>query len=233
MHIVWSMPSIATPGLVQWRQVEDRLESKQHWNKVYADKSAEQVTWYQETPQQSLDMIEATGVSADDPIIDVGGGMSFLADCLLKDGYQDVTVLDISGKALKSCQERMGAAASKVAWLEADITEAILPENHFALWHDRAVFHFLTDPLLQQRYVAAVRRSLRPGGHVVLATFALDGPPQCSGLDVARYGVEEIRAAFGDGFQLIESVDEAHDTPWDTTQAFMYFWMRGQEKDEG
>ncbi len=227
------MPVIVALITADRRQVEDTLESKKHWNKVYADKSAERVTWYQERPQQSLDLISATGAAADGAIIDVGGGVSSLADCLLEDGYQDVTVLDIAGNALESCQERMGAAADHVTWLEADIIEARLLESHYAVWHDRAVFHFLTDTQLQQRYVAAVRRSLRPGGHVILATFAIDGPPSCSGLNVSRYGEGEIMAAFGDGFRLISSVDEAHHTPWDTTQNFTYFVLRMKGEEQG
>ena len=199
------------------------MESKTHWNKMYADKLADNVTWYQENPQQSLELIAVTGVPPDSAIIDVGGGLSFLVDNLLDAGYHDVTVLDVSGNALQSSKDRLGAVARDVTWLEADITKVYLPENKYALWHDRAVFHFMTDAQDQQRYVAAVRRSLQPRGHIILATFALDGPQRCSGLDVVRYGEEEIKAVFGDGFHLVSSVDELHHTPWDTTQKFTYF----------
>lgn len=199
------------------------MESKTHWNKMYADKLADNVTWYQENPQQSLELIAVTGVPPDSAIIDVGGGLSFLVDNLLDAGYHDVTVLDVSGNALQSSKDRLGAVARDVTWLEADITKVHLPENKYALWHDRAVFHFMTDAQDQQRYVAAVRRSLQPRGHIILATFALDGPQRCSGLDVVRYGEEEIKAVFGDGFHLVSSVDELHHTPWDTTQKFTYF----------
>lgn len=201
------------------------MDSKTHWNKVYAGKTVDRVTWYQANPRQSLDMIAATGVPGDSAIVDVGGGMSLLADNLLNAGYQRLTVIDISGNALRSSQDRLGEAANNVTWLEADIREAHLPENHYALWHDRAVFHFLTDAQDQQRYVVAVRRSLRLGGHVILSTFALDGPSRCSGLDVKRYGEDEIKTVFGDGFQLVSSVNELHDTPWDTTQKFTYFHL--------
>jgi SAM-dependent methyltransferase len=212
-------------------RLEETMDSKKHWTKVYGDKPADRVTWYQANPQQSLDMITATGVPADDAIIDVGGGLSFLVDYLLKAGYQDLTVLDIAGNALKSSKDRLGEAANDVAWLEADITEVELPEHHYALWHDRAVFHFLTETKDQQRYASTVRRSLQPGGHIILATFAVDGPPKCSGLDVRRYGQEEISAVFGDGFHLVSSVDELHHTPWDTTQKFTYFHLTAEEED--
>lgn len=207
------------------------MDSKNHWDKVYTNKSADQVTWFQSNPQQSLDMITATGVPANGAIIDVGGGMSFLVDYLLKAGYQDLTVLDIAANALQSSRDRLGVAASDVTWLEADITEVRLLENRYSLWHDRAVFHFLTETKDQQRYAAAVRRSLQPGGHIILATFAIDGPPKCSGLDVRRYGDEEISAALGDGFRLVSSVDEVHHTPWDTTQKFTYFHLTAEEDD--
>lgn len=205
------------------------MESKTHWNKMYADKPADNVTWYQENPQQSLELIAVTGVPPDSAIIDVGGGLSFLVDNLLDAGYHDVTVLDVSGNALQSSKDRLGAVARDVTWLEADITKVHLPENKYALWHDRAVFHFMTDAQDQQRYVAAVRRSLQPRGHIILATFALDGPQRCSGLDVVRYGEEEIKAVFGDGFHLVSSVDELHHTPWDTTQKFTYFDFIAEE----
>jgi len=212
-------------------RLEGIVDSKKHWTKVYVDKSADQVTWYQANPQQSLDMIAATGVLADGPIIDVGGGLSFLVDYLLKVGYQDLTVLDIASNALRSSKDRLGEAASNVTWLEADIIETRLPESHYALWHDRAVFHFLTETKDQQCYVATVRRSLQPGGHIILATFAIDGPPRCSGLDVRRYSEEELIAAFGDGFRLVSSVDEVHHTPWDTTQKFTYFHLTAEKDD--
>jgi 2-polyprenyl-3-methyl-5-hydroxy-6-metoxy-1,4-benzoquinol methylase len=205
------------------------MESKTHWNKVYADKPANKVTWYQANPQQSLDMIAATDIPAGSAIIDVGGGMSFLVDHLLDAGYQDVTVLDIAGNALQSSKDHLDEKAGQVTWLEADVTEVQLPEKQYALWHDRAVFHFLTDAQDQQRYVTAVRRSLQPRGHIILATFALDGPQRCSGLDIVRYGEEEIKAVFGDGFRLVSSVDELHHTPWDTTQKFAYFHLTAEE----
>ena len=204
------------------------METERHWSAVYAEKSADQVTWYQEIPRQSLELIADAEVPADGAIIDVGGGMSSLVDYLLSAGYENVTVLDIAGNALESCKERLGPAASHVAWLEADITEVQLPRKHYAVWHDRAVFHFLTDERDQERYVAAARRSLQQGGHIILATFSLDGPPRCSGLDVRRYGEEEIRATFGHGFRLIGSVDEVHHTPWDSTQKFTYFHLTAE-----
>ena len=204
------------------------MDTKTHWNKVYTDKSPNQVTWYQAVPKLSLEMIASAGVPADGAIIDVGGGMSFLVDNLLNAGYQDVTVLDIAEDAIQSSKDRLGDTASDVTWLEADITETQLPENRYALWHDRAVFHFLTDVEDQQRYVATVQRALQPGGHLILATFALDGPQSCSGLDVVRYGEEEIKVAFWDGFRLVCITCDLHHTPWDTTQNFIYFHLTAE-----
>ncbi len=205
------------------------MDSKAHWNGVYADKSPDQLTWHQEVPRPSLELIAATGIAADDAIIDAGGGMSFLVEALLDAGYQDVTVLDIAGKALDSSKERLGELAGDVTWLERDLLAAGLPEDRYALWHDRAVFHFLTDDEARQQYVATVRRSLQPGGHVILATFAVDGPQRCSGLDSVRYGAEEIEAVFGDAFRLVGTVDALHHTPWESTQRFTYFHLTAVE----
>ncbi len=202
------------------------MDRKTHWETIFAQKQPEGLTWYQEYPRLSLQLIEKTGVTADGRIIDVGGGTSFLVDYLLTAGFRNVTVLDISDKALALNQERLGDKAQQVTWISDDVTTAQLLPNHYDVWHDRAVFHFLTDPKDRQLYREAVLRSLRPGGHLIVSTFAFDGPEKCSGLDVVRYGEEDIQAAFGDEFDLLLCIDEDHHTPWDTTQKFTYFHLR-------
>jgi SAM-dependent methyltransferase len=145
---------------------------------------------------------------------------------LLADGYQHLTVLDISASALQTAQQRLGVRATAVTWIEADITQAQLPGQFYAVWHDRAVFHFLTQPHDRQRYIQAVRHAVKPGGHVIVATFALDGPPQCSGLNVSRYSPNSLHHEFGEDFQLITSTREAHVTPFGTEQKFIYCYCR-------
>jgi len=162
----------------------------------------------------------------DAPIIDVGGGASTLVDGLIEAGYREVTVLDIAGASLAIARNRLGKRAVDVAWAEANILTATLPWSRYAVWHDRAVFHFLTDPSDRARYVEKTRESVRPGGHVIVASFAPDGPTQCSGLEVMRYSPDTMHAQFGEGFRLIDSVREEHHTPSGTTQAFVYCLCR-------
>ena len=199
---------------------------KSHWETIYREKDSTQVSWYKPHLQISLQMIERTGVSKLARIIDVGGGSATLVDDLLANGYGDVTVLDISGAAIQVARKRLGALADNVTWLEADITQATLPHNHYDVWHDRAVFHFLTDVGDRQKYVNLVKRSVKAGGHVIVATFAPDGPEKCSGLNVRRYDADSLHGEFGDDFQLIESVREDHQTPFGTQQKFIYCYCR-------
>ena len=201
------------------------MDSRAHWEKIFAKKAPTQLSWYQAHPQQSLQMIAECGLTPDARIIDIGGGTSLLVDFLLDAGYRNVTVLDIAANALEENRRRLGARANAVSWIEADVTRAPLFPNRYDLWHDRAVFHFLLDPADRQNYTDALRRSLYAGGHVILATFASDGPQKCSGLDVLRYGADEIAAAFGEEFRLIGSLDERHQTPSDTIQKFTYFHL--------
>lgn len=197
---------------------------KQHWEQVYRTKAATDVSWYQSEPTVSLQLIEASGVQADEPIIDVGGGASVLVDRLLAKGYEALAVLDISGAALSSARERLGRGADRIEWYEADITEFVAPHG-FQLWHDRAVFHFLTDPQDRQRYADVLRRTVPKGGQVIIASFALDGPTQCSGLDIERYDETLLLAALGQGFELAETVFERHVTPSQKEQRFQYFHL--------
>ena len=202
------------------------MEIKSHWENIYQTKAPTQVSWYQEHARLSLRLIADTGIDRADPIIDVGGGTSTLVDDLLADGYQQLTVLDISPGALQTAQQRLGARATAVTWIEADITQAQLPGQFYAVWHDRAVFHFLTQPHDRHRYIQAVRHAVKPGGHVIVATFALDGPPQCSGLDVTRYSPDSLHHEFGEDFQLLISTRETHVTPFGTEQKFIYCYCR-------
>ena len=202
------------------------MNKKSHWENVYATKSVDQVSWYREHLDTSLKMILRTGVEKDAAIIDVGGGGSTLADDLLDNGFADVSVLDISGTAIAKSKERLGKRSERIDWIEADITDVVLPEDHFDVWHDRAVFHFLTDAEDRRKYVDLVTRSLKVGGHIIVASFGLAGPQKCSGLDVVRYSPESMHGEFGDEFRLVKSVDESHETPFGTTQDFVYCYCR-------
>ena len=199
---------------------------KAHWEEVYSTKPATEVSWFQEHSDVSLGLIQRTGVGKGGTIIDVGGGASKLVDDLLAQGYSDVTVLDISASALSVARQRLGARASKVVWLEADITTVALPYHRFDVWHDRAVFHFLTEADERERYVQAVRHSVKPGGHVIVAAFGPDGPLHCSGLPVMRYSPDQLHDEFGAPFELVDHTNEAHRTPFGTVQQFIYCYCR-------
>lgn len=198
------------------------MNRHEHWNQVYETKGPLDVSWYQRRPEVSLALIAAAGLSKDAGIIDVGGGASVLVDCLLDAGYTGVAVLDLSGIALNHSRARLGARASEVEWFPADVT-TFTPPHRFGLWHDRALFHFLTVVDDRRRYVATLRQALQPDGTAIIATFALDGPPKCSGLDVVRYDEQSILAELGTEFRLQEVRRETHVTPWDSEQRFIYF----------
>ena len=200
-------------------------ETQDHWNRVYTTRAVDAVSWYQARPKISLELIAAADLPVDAPIIDIGGGASVLVDCLLAQGRSALSVLDVSAAALANSRARLGANAAKVQWIEADVRE-FEPPQRYALWHDRAVFHFLTDPADRERYMAAMRRSLKPRAHVVVATFALDGPARCSGLDVARYDAATLHAQFGDDFEPLDSRRETHITPAGAEQRFTWIHLR-------
>ena len=202
------------------------MNTKPHWEHIYETKAPTQVSWYQEHAQYSLQFIQDTGVSKAGHIIDIGGGASTLVDDLLAAGFQNINVLDVSEHALQLARQRLGTRAGAVNWLEVDITQVELPEQAYDVWHDRAVFHFLTQPADRQRYVQTVRRAVRKGGHVIVATFAPDGPDHCSGLEVVRYSPETLHAEFGTGFELKDSTRETHHTPFGTEQKFVYCYCR-------
>ena len=182
------------------------------------------MSWYQPDPAMSLALIDRLRVPKGAPIIDIGGGASLLVDRLLARGHTDLTVLDVSSTALEIARRRLGDP-TPVRWLHEDIL-TWQPDRRYALWHDRAVFHFLTDPADRHAYVERVMRSVRPGGHVIVATFAEDGPEKCSGLPVMRYQPETLHAEFGDAFLLVEHEKEAHHTPSGTVQQFVYCYCR-------
>lgn len=202
------------------------MNTQEHWENVYQTKGRDEVSWFREHLDTSLRMITNTNVAKEAAIIDVGGGNSNLVDDLLECGYVNVSVLDISANAIKGSKERLGAKAKDVDWIVADITAAELPNEHFDVWHDRAVFHFLTDEADRRRYVELVLRSVKLNGHIIVASFSLDGPRNCSGLDVMRYSPETMHNEFGNPFQLVESLAETHNTPFGTTQEFVYCYCR-------
>jgi 2-polyprenyl-3-methyl-5-hydroxy-6-metoxy-1,4-benzoquinol methylase len=192
-----------------------------HWDKVYGSKALSQVSWYEPKPDQSLTRIRDTGVRPRDPIIDVGGGASLLIDELLRAGFRDVTVLDVSAEVLSTLRDRLGERGASVTLLQEDVT-AFRPTRRYALWHDRAVFHFLIDRQDRERYLAALRQALLPNGHVIMATFGPAGPDRCSGLPVMRYDASALAVELGAEFQLIDSSLVVHHTPWGAQQQFLY-----------
>lgn len=202
------------------------MDRKHHWERVYTIKAPDSVSWFQEHAEHSLRIIRNTGLDNKATIIDVGGGASTLVDDLLAEGYTNLTVLDLSAVALAVAKQRLEKHTDFVHWIEGDITRVELSLHQFDIWHDRAVFHFLTAPADRQAYVEQVMRAVRPGGHVIVATFAEDGPEKCSGLPVMRYRPESLHAEFGDAFLLIEHEKETHHTPFGTVQQFVYCYCR-------
>lgn len=212
------LPILAMPNFYCESMTQDR---SQHWNTVYATKPADTVGWYQTVPQFSLDLIGRAAVPPGAAIIDIGGGASVLADHLLQAGYSDVSVLDIAGTALAASRARLGADAARIHWIVTDIT-AWQPERRYDLWHDRAVFHFLTAEADRDAYLAAMRAGTRAGSQIVIATFAPDGPERCSGLPVQRYAPQDLAAVLGEDFVLAETIREEHRTPGGNLQHFQF-----------
>jgi SAM-dependent methyltransferase len=198
------------------------MNARDHWEKIYTDKAPNAVSWYRPHLEKSLELIEQWAPGKSASIIDVGGGESTLADDLVARGYENVTVLDISQAAIDVSRKRLGAASQRVFWLAADITRVELGIAAYDVWHDRAVFHFLIAASDREAYVRQLLRSVRRGGHVIVSTFAPEGPMKCSGLDVMRYDADSLRMEFGERFRLIESFTELHDTPFGTVQQFLY-----------
>ena len=202
--------------------LEAVVDPKSHWEGVYRAKRPEEVSWFQPDARVSLQLVQQVAPDRDSAIIDIGAGASTLVDGLIRADYRRITVLDLTQTALIQAQGRLQDSAQLVTWREADVLTSEFAAAEFDVWHDRAVFHFLTDPVDRARYIAQVRRALRPEGHAIVATFAEDGLTHCSGLAVARYSAEELHDEFGATFRLINSYREAHVTPNGVTQAFNY-----------
>lgn len=194
---------------------------KRHWEEVYSAKEPGEVSWYQAVPAVSLSLIRASGIGPTAKIIDVGGGASTLAGHLLVEGFREITVLDLSAHAMERSREQLGTSAGRVHWIEADVLSWRAPE-HYDCWHDRAVFHFLTNPQDRAAYRATLASALQPGASVIVATFAPDGPERCSGLPVRRYNPQTLAAELGSEFTLMDAMAERHITPSGGTQSFIY-----------
>ena len=197
-------------------------DAKSHWERVYSSKKPTDVSWYQPHLRLSLELIQRSGITPEDPVIDVGGGASTLVDDLLDLGFHRVTALDISEKAIDVSRRRLGVRADRVRWIAEDVLRAALPAGGYRLWHDRAVFHFLTDAGDRAEYIRQLRSALSPGGFALIATFSPEGPQKCSGLEVCKYSPARLVQELGAGFTIIESASEAHQTPSNVTQAFQY-----------
>jgi 2-polyprenyl-3-methyl-5-hydroxy-6-metoxy-1,4-benzoquinol methylase len=206
-------------------------DKSKHWNQVYSTKLESGVSWYSPHLELSLELISNSGITKDASIIDVGGGASTLVDDLYADGYADLSVLDLSMAALELAKERMGANAEHVNWIAGDITKIGLERQKYDLWHDRAVFHFLTEPEQRKRYVEQVAHAVRDGGTVIIATFGTKGPEQCSSLPIVRYSDDQLHSEFGASFDLVNSTIEMHETPWGAEQEFVYCCCRKQSTE--
>ncbi|RZJ33924.1 MAG: class I SAM-dependent methyltransferase [Flavobacterium sp.] len=194
-------------------------ENKKHWETVYETKSPDQVSWTQKVPHTSLDFIHSFGLDKSAKIIDIGGGDSNLVDYLIELGYENITVLDISAKALEKAKSRLGKKAEKVNWVVSDVTE-FNPQSSFDIWHDRAAFHFLTTPGQITKYIEIARRAVT--GYMVIGTFSETGPAKCSGLNIAQYNEKTLTERFENGFEKLHCVAEEHTTPFNTKQNFVY-----------
>ncbi|HEY8137351.1 MAG TPA: class I SAM-dependent methyltransferase [Methylocystis sp.] len=200
-------------------------DRKAHWENVYTTKGEAEVSWFQETPVPSLELLELVGAQPSSAIIDIGGGASRLVDCLLARGFENITVLDLSATALASARARLADRGGKVKWIAADATQWRPPEN-YDVWHDRAAFHFLTREEEQKAYIQRLKQALRRGGHAIIGTFAPDGPEKCSGLPVARHDAESLSAILGADFVLVDSRRHEHATPWQAVQKFQFSTFR-------
>lgn len=201
---------------------DDRMS---HWDTTYRTKVEDQVSWFQQTPEPTLTLLGLADVATSSAIVDVGAGTSHLVDALIGQGYADISVLDISQAALEQAQARLGSDAQKVKWIRADVT-AWRPDRSYDVWHDRATFHFLTDPVDQAAYAAVLTRALKPGGHVIIGTFAPDGPEKCSGLPVARHDANSLGKTLGSQYALIDYRRHDHITPSRVVQHFQFSTFR-------
>jgi SAM-dependent methyltransferase len=200
-------------------------DRRSHWEGVYAAKAEAEVSWFQETPAPSLDLLRLIGARPTSSLIDIGGGASRLVDCLIAQGFVNTTVLDLAEAALAASRRRLGNEAGKAKWIVADVTRW-QPADTYDVWHDRAALHFLTAPEDQAAYVEVLKRALRQGGHAIIGTFALDGPEKCSGLQVRRHDAESLGTLLGTDFTLVDSRRHEHVTPWNSVQKFQFSTFR-------
>jgi len=198
---------------------------KAHWETVYTTKGENEVSWFQESPEASLELIDLAHPTPASTIVDIGGGASRLVDSLIARGLNHVTVLDLSEAALEAAKARLGERVSRVQWVVADVTKWY-PTQIYDIWHDRAAFHFLTDPADRAAYVACMKRTVKPGGHVIIGTFAIDGREKCSGLPVNRYDATSLARELGEGLVLVDARRHDHSTPWKSAQRFQFCIFR-------
>ena len=201
------------------------MNRKEHWDAVYGDRRPNELTWFQARPETSLGLIRECGLGVEARIIDVGSGTSLLPVLLLEEGFRHLSVLDASRKAQELAKEQLGSRAAEIEWFESDLLD-FEPPHRWELWHDRAVFHFLCPEEDRAAYCRVLNRALEPGGHVIIATFAMDGPTRCSGLDVIRHSPESLEEVLGEGYQLRGVRQEAHETPTGGIQNFLYTRFR-------
>jgi ubiquinone/menaquinone biosynthesis C-methylase UbiE len=200
-------------------------QSKQHWDNIYSTKRPDEVSWTQDVPKTSLEFIHSFNLPKSAAIIDVGGGDSKLVDYLLDEGFEKITVLDISEHALARAKQRLGARAKLVQWIVSDITE-FHPTTSYDLWHDRATFHFLTAESHIVQYLATAQQAVKEGGYLIVGTFSTQGPPKCSGLIITQYSEETLTTELYDGFERIRCITEDHTTPFNTIQNFLFCCFR-------
>lgn len=205
----------------------DSASRKAHWQGVYTTKEEDGVSWFQENPTPSLELLALANATDNSAIIDIGGGASRLVDALVKKGHRDLTVLDLSEAALEAARARLASEAQQVHWIVADVT-VWKPTRQYDIWHDRAAFHFLTEAVDQSAYADRLRQALRPGGYAIIGTFALDGPEKCSNLPVQRHDAKSLAAILGDGFSLVDTRRHEHVTPWESVQRFQFSTFRFQ-----
>jgi 2-polyprenyl-3-methyl-5-hydroxy-6-metoxy-1,4-benzoquinol methylase len=208
------------------------MDVKTHWDAIYSHKAPDQVSWYRPHLEKSLALIERAAGCHGASIIDVGGGESTLVDDLLARGYENITVLDVSQTAIDVTKNRLKEAAARVHWIVGDVTKVTLEAKAYDIWHDRAVFHFLTTDQERAAYVERVAHAVRTGGHVIVGTFGPEGPTKCSGLDVVRYDTESLHNEFGARFRLVESSKELHETPFGIKQQFLYCYCRIEPRSQ-
>ena len=201
------------------------MNKKEHWDSIYSTKKINEVSWYQKVPETSLQLIRNASISKKSKIIDIGGGDSLLVDNLIEEGYSDLSVLDISSKAIEKTQNRLGDKASDINFIASDITK-FDSNTEFDIWHDRAVFHFLTEKTQIDKYKSLVRNVITPGGHLIIGTFSENGPNKCSGIAITKYSIQELSDLFSDSFTVENSFQESHSTPFNTKQEFSFVHLK-------